>query len=452
MEIGEKIYSSSTNTLYTVVQILKSGGQAEAGIARTTTSGKIFFIKRLLNIRYSDNQNRRKSCVAFENSRKRIYSQINTLTLPGASCTYTYDFFHDKHFYYVVTEWIDGFELCPAKVAGSLSVDEKLLISRVIMYSLMPFEANGIIHADIKPENIFLERRDNHWTSRVIDFESSFYADDPPACGLITGTEPYYSPELADYNNEDHHSSDVRLTTKSDIFALGVVLFELFFGYYPSVTEGEYLYESVLKGKVPAFPADAPEKLCRLIKRMIDCSPEKRPSVMETVNELKAVPGYSKQPSPMAPIIKINSIDAGEYRVHLYNLLKDSQLYYAGLGKPYVQYKGPFEIDSDMSLRFRVVDSAGNTYSFKEEIKVNTGKRCNRPIIKVNGDVVVINAAASNKIYYTIDGSMPTRKSNHYTGPFAVGPNVLVKAISTCCGWTDSEVTVLNSSSKIKMS
>ena len=53
MNVGEKIFSNTTNQVYTIFRTLKIGGQSEVGYATSNKSDKLFFVKRFLSIKYS---------------------------------------------------------------------------------------------------------------------------------------------------------------------------------------------------------------------------------------------------------------------------------------------------------------------------------------------------------------------------------------------------------------
>ena len=170
MNVGEKIFSNNTKQTYTVFQTLKAGGQSEVCFATSDKSKKIFFIKRFLSVKYSENPKFKLKWQKFEEERHNIYNLINSNTLPGSSCSYIYDFFRENTFYYVVTEKIEGFELCPLQLAECMPIEDRLFLFRIIVYSFLPFESNKIVHGDIKPENIFIEYVDNYPIARIIDF------------------------------------------------------------------------------------------------------------------------------------------------------------------------------------------------------------------------------------------------------------------------------------------
>lgn len=457
MIIGEKIYSNKTKQTYTVVQTLKGGGQSEICYASSDNSSHIYFLKRFLNVKYSEKKHFKLKCQKFEDERNEIYSKINNYTLPNASCSFIYDFFREKSFYYVVTEKIDGFELCPNILATALTLEERLFLFRMIVYSFIPFERNDIIHADIKPDNILVSILNEHLVIRNIDFESSFFSYNPPRKGYIVGTEPYYSPELADYNNENIDTSNIKLTTKSDIFSLGVILYELLIGKYPKSARGGYLYEAVKNGEIYKFPNEWSDNLKILIRRMLEKEPSKRPTIYEILESLKQIPDISEKGiSPVKPIVKIQKINTYEAKVTLFNLNRETKLFYSLNNSNIIEYTESFIIsEDDITLMMKVCDLKGNEFIFDEMVSVSSRRyvRCKRPNIKISAGKVTINCDIENAIiYYTLNGNIPTIDDYKYEVPFEVSPNTTIKAIAKKVGYLSSEITSINSSSKIKIS
>lgn len=76
MNVGEKIFSNNTKQTFTVLQILKAGGQSEVCYAKSDKSEEVFFLKRFLNIKYSDRPYLKERCEIFETDRKRLYTRV----------------------------------------------------------------------------------------------------------------------------------------------------------------------------------------------------------------------------------------------------------------------------------------------------------------------------------------------------------------------------------------
>lgn len=458
MNVGEKIFSNNTKQTYTVFQTLKAGGQSEVCFAASDKSKKIFFIKRFLSIKYSDKSKIKLKCQKFEEERHKIYNLINSNTLPGGACSYIYDFFRENTFYYVVTEKIEGFELSPKKLFECLPIEDRLFLFRIIVYSFLPFESNGIIHGDIKPENIIIEYIGNYPIARIIDFESSFFAKTPPPQGYIVGTEPYYSPELAEYNSESSEESNITLTTKSDIFSLGLILFEILTGHYPEVGKKEYWYEACNRGVQLPTESSWSNQLKQLILMMLSPNPKKRPTIVQILTTLKKLQDVTAGSMKLSsPIIKVDRNYSDKALVRLYNICKDTILYYSCNKSEYTEYTKPFFIYSDDTIiRFKVHSLSNNTESnFQSAINVSEYRhnKCKRPQIKIiSGIVYIITDSEKTEIFYTIDGTLPTIESSRYIAPFEVKEDTTIKAIAKQIGYFASDPVIINSSSKIKMS
>ena len=143
--------------------------------------------------------------------------------------------------YYLATEYIEGDTLRHQIGRQALTIDEAIGIGIQIAMALEAAHEAGIIHRDIKPENIML-REDRFARDRfvkVLDFglakltEPEAPSADPEAVtipitetspGAVIGTSGYMSPE----QTEGEH-----IDTRSDIFSLGVVLYEMVAGEPP---------------------------------------------------------------------------------------------------------------------------------------------------------------------------------------------------------------------------
>src|ERR1700720_4115296 len=114
-----------------------------------------------------------------------------------------------------------------------LSVQERLALFMPICHAVQHAHQKGIIHRDLKPSNILVCVYDGVPVPKVIDFGLAKAMYQPltehtlhTAQGLMMGTPLYMSPEQAELNNLD-------VDTRTDIYSLGVILYELLTGTTP---------------------------------------------------------------------------------------------------------------------------------------------------------------------------------------------------------------------------
>ncbi len=129
---------------------------------------------------------------------------------------------------YIVMEYLEGEALAKRLKEGpELEVDELLGIARQVAEGLQHAHDAGIIHRDLKPDNIFLTPRKDGSFVKILDFGIAKVArsqNEKTRAGRIFGTPHYMSPEQA--RGEE-------LDNRADIYALGVILYEMLSGRLP---------------------------------------------------------------------------------------------------------------------------------------------------------------------------------------------------------------------------
>lgn len=174
---------------------------------------------------------------------------------------------------YIVTEFIQGQTLRDKMNSGTISLNDALKLALQVAAALGAAHEAGIVHRDIKPENIIV--RDDGLV-KVLDFglaklteqRAETSASDEPTKlqfntqpGLVMGTVGYMSPEQARGRPID---------ARSDIFSLGIVMYELFTGKRPFEGEGHLdIISSILRDDPPPIRSLQPA-LPRQLERIVD--------------------------------------------------------------------------------------------------------------------------------------------------------------------------------------
>lgn len=231
------------------------------------------------------------------------------LDLNNPHIVHMFDYFKEGNSHYLVLEFVDGMSLDKLiEKKKNFSEQLALLITLDIAQALKYAHERGIIHRDVKPGNILLSK---HGEIKLADFgiaaseqdrssESLNEIDrdktieksgiDLTMAGSSLGTPSYMSPE--------QFTDSSRVDKRTDIYSLGVMLYELLTGEKPFKTKGLSLGE-ILNERQKRFPnprkikPKLPLKLVWLIKRMTKVKPEKRFQDLQPV--IKRIKIYLKK-------------------------------------------------------------------------------------------------------------------------------------------------------------
>jgi serine/threonine protein kinase len=283
-----------------------------AGLSRWTFArkgGREYFVKEFLSPTYPDadapgsekiKAKKRARCAVFEEQHRSMQAALAPLSAYGGNLIVTLDFFRAGAKYYKTTERVDAVDLGVDGIAA-LPFKQRLVLLKSVAHSLKILHDLHIVHGDLKPDNVLVKRTELGYTSKLIDFDSSYLAGRPPAATEIVGTINYYSPELLGYIQEDGVEPS-ELGTASDVFALGLIYSEFLTGkvpaFDPAYGEPSVAARSGVVLRVDRSGLDP--ALADLVDRMMLAAPAARPTIAEVHAALMALRGTGDAPAPAA--------------------------------------------------------------------------------------------------------------------------------------------------------
>ena len=220
---------------------------------------------------------------------------IGRLNHPNCITLYDFGFSTELDAFYTVMEYLDG-EAMHKRVIRGVSVREAVNITRQIAAALDHAHHQGILHRDLKPENIILAKlTDGTELAKVLDFGiARIFRDDSPQsqgdqnrltrAGEVFGTPAYISPEQARGERD--------LSPASDLYSLGIMLFEMVEGRLPFW--GDTAIDTIMlhiQAPIPPITRlDVPPKLKEIIQRLMAKDPAQRYQTgRHLAEDLKAV-------------------------------------------------------------------------------------------------------------------------------------------------------------------
>jgi len=199
---------------YRIKGTIGGGGMANVFLAWDTILERDVAIK-VLRLEYANDQ---EFIARFDREAQSATS------LAHPNIVNIYDVGEEDHILYMVMEYVDGMTLKEyIQKYGPIEVEEAVDIMKQILAAIEHAHANGLIHRDIKPQNILI---DTYGQVKVTDFgiALALSATSLTQTNSIVGSVHYLSPEQA---------RGGMATKKSDIYSLGIVMFELLTGRLP---------------------------------------------------------------------------------------------------------------------------------------------------------------------------------------------------------------------------
>jgi len=271
---------------YKIEKLLGAGGMGEVYLALDTMLNRTVALKFLPR----ELETRERVVRRF----LREAQATARLSHPNIATLYNVEEHNGRHF--ILMEYIDGEPL------SRLLRREKISIKNVLKYAIQIAEAlaeaheHGVLHRDIKPGNILINRKEQ---VKVLDFglakfidtsiEGTMSADaandDLTREGVLVGTPRYMSPEQILGKEVDQ---------RADIFAFGILLYEMIAGQHPfKVSNNQQLVVAITTEDPPpirSYNADVPEDLVAVVSKALNKKVEDRyKSAKEMGKELRAL-------------------------------------------------------------------------------------------------------------------------------------------------------------------
>jgi eukaryotic-like serine/threonine-protein kinase len=261
MAVTDALIGTLFDGRYKVVRRLGSGGMANVYLAEDQELGRRVAIK-ILNDRHAHDE---QFVERFRREAK------NAAALSHPNIVSIYDRGEAEGTYYIAMEYLDGRSLKELIVSrGPAPIQVAIDYARQILSALRFAHRNGIVHRDIKPHNVLV---DGEGRVKVTDFgiARAGAASQMTEAGSIVGTAQYLSPEQAKGTAVDQ---------RSDIYSLGIVLYELLTGAVPF--SGDTPVEIAMKhiSETPQPPSvlrpDVPHDLDLVVTRALAKDPSDR--------------------------------------------------------------------------------------------------------------------------------------------------------------------------------
>ncbi|MEN9797957.1 MAG: hypothetical protein RL653_1653 [Pseudomonadota bacterium] len=266
---------------YEITSLIGEGGMGQVFAARHVRLPKQVAVKILkTDLKLSPDivaRFRREAEIASRLGHPNIVEVLDFDTLPGGTP-------------FLVLEYLKGESLAQRLARGPLSLEETREIALQVGSALLAAHQAGVVHRDLKPDNIFLLPGDSTGATRhrvkLLDFGISKLSDSRTVQtqdSVLIGTPRYMSPEQALGNNQ-------ALDARSDVFALGCIYYEMLSGQpaFPGENIPTLLYKIVhdaprpLPELVPGIPANVWPALQRALAKRVD---ERTPDVATLTEE-----------------------------------------------------------------------------------------------------------------------------------------------------------------------
>jgi len=267
--------------------------------AFASKNGRDFFIKEFLSPKWPLDESmgseaskviRRGECLEFQRRHQEVMRRLSkaTTTPGGGNLVTAVDFFRAGTMYYKVTDRIVTASLTSL---DDLSTRERAVILRTLVLSLQMLHRKEIVHGDLKPANVLIQRvpESRLHTAKLIDFDDSYLSGKPPPRDQIVGDSIYAAPEWFGYTMNDERVTPGMLTRAADIFSLALLFHHYLTRELPAFDRSRFTAPGLAvhaRQRLAPNPRLAPA-FAALLARMTAADPADRPVIDEVFNDLR---------------------------------------------------------------------------------------------------------------------------------------------------------------------
>lgn len=256
--------------------------------------GTEYFIKEFLDPKIprpdgmgsvADKERRYAECERFAARHERVMALLPADHEDAGNLVLAVDFFAEGTRYYKVTPRVNASDAVP----DALEPRAQLVLLRTLVDSLRLLHRSGIVHGDLKPENVLLAkpRQGPLLIAKLIDFDDAYPAGEPPPKDAIGGNPLYGAPEWLSYVRDGRRAGS--LTQAVDMFALGLLIHTYLVGEPPGYgTTHESPAAALLDGVRLDWDPAVGGRLRTLLTALTSADPRARPDIVTVAEQLAA--------------------------------------------------------------------------------------------------------------------------------------------------------------------
>ncbi|HET8670267.1 MAG TPA: serine/threonine-protein kinase, partial [Candidatus Saccharimonadales bacterium] len=286
---AENLVGKTIRGRYNVLKKIGEGGMAVVYLAEQVNIGRSVALK-VLHGQYARDPE-------FVKRFRQEAKLAASLSHPHVVQIYDFDQAEDGTLFFAM-EYLAGRSLRALMQQGQLGLEKGVSLGVQMAEGFGVAHRAGVIHRDIKPENVMVIADDDR--IKLMDFGIARLREAGPGTrltrtGIVMGTPMYMAPEQIQGGE---------VTEKTDIYSLGIVLYEMFTGVAPfkAPTPAAVLMKQLKEAPVPLrkLRADVPASVQSIVARALEKEPSRRPATMGEIADALRKEQVKPSPRPSA--------------------------------------------------------------------------------------------------------------------------------------------------------